>query len=141
MRFFFLSLLLVSSAFSLEDKSQKEVKPKEIIIESTKEKSKLLQLETGKPVVLHHREPVLFPDGRVAEVHYFSHKRVLPDEPRRASVGIRLMSETDREIFVLHQDLTSDGKETLSTGETAGYAVKLLKLVYDDQITVEISPK
>lgn len=141
MKLLVLLLILSSPIFALEDKSKKEVKAPEIIIESTKEKSKLTQIETGKPVVLHHREPVLFPDGRVAEVHYFSHKRPLPDESRRASVGLKLSSETETEMVVLNQDLTSDGKETLSTGETAGFSIKLLKLIYDDQITVEITPK
>ena len=141
MKFTLFILLISSFAFALTEKVKEPETPPEVIIESTKEKSKLPQLEIDKPVVLHHREPVLFPDGRVIEVHYFSHKRPRPDEAVRASVGLKLSDGKAVELVILNQDLDKNGKETLSSAATKDHKIKLLKMVYDDQITVEITAK
>jgi hypothetical protein len=138
----FLFMLLVSSlSFALVEKAKDPPPPPELKVENTKEKSKLTQIEVGSEVILHHREPVLFPDGRVIEVHYFSHKKPTSYERRRASVGLKLWNEKNTEVVVLTQDLDRNGKETLSSAQTGDYVIKLIKMVYDDQITISIQSK
>lgn len=134
---------LTIPAFALVDKTKiVPVTPPEQIIENTKEKSKLKTLDLGIEVVLNHREPVLLLDGRVLEVHYFSHKNVKAGATRRASVGLKITGGTpDPEILVLNQDLTSDGIETFHGAETEGYKIKMTKILYDESVTLIIDPK
>ena len=137
---YFLFFFIALEAFALTDKSKTIPPPVEEKVENTTLKSQLRPVDIEKPVVLHHREPMLLPNGKMIEVTYFSHKTAIPDESRRASVGIKIKGETT-EIVVLHQDVDRLNKEKLSSAESEDYVIKLDKILYDDQITVTITPK
>ncbi len=142
MKFFTLIAVgfLMTAALALTEKKP-EPPPVEEKIENTKEVSKLRTLEMNTPVVLHHREPVHLPDGKIVEVYFFSHKNVKVEDLRRAVVGLKIRKDSEVEILSLTQDIDKRGREKLSTGKIAGYSIKLLKMVYDESITVEISPE
>jgi hypothetical protein len=139
----FIFSIFITLGFPVAALTEKKVEPPppEEKIENTKEISKLRTLETGIPVVLQHREPVLLPDGRVIEVYFFSHKNVKLEDLKRAQVGLKIRKEAEVEIITLTQDIDRKGRETLSTAKVAGYSLKLIKIIFDESVTIEITPE